>query len=107
LELSVQNLTIFLGTAFLLGGAIYRYVIKRRQLSVGNGLTLIVLSYAAAAGIIYMIGGIDFVFLNSSLLGFTSKDLKVVVIIGSVAGIFVAYYFFQDFLRRGSGNGGN
>ena len=102
MELSAQNLTIFVGTAFLFAGAIYRYKVKHFKLSVGNGLTLIALSYVAAGGFVYMLRGIDFVFFNSSLLSSTSEDVKVLVIIGSAAGIFATYYYFRDFLiRRG------
>ncbi len=100
MESSAQNLTIFVGTAFLFAGAIYRYKIRHFKLSVGNGLTLIALSYVAAGGFIYMSRGIDFTFFNSSLLSFTSEDVKVFVIVGSAAGIFVTYYHFRDFLRR-------
>lgn len=89
-----------MGTALLILGAIYRYKVKRFPITLGNGLTLIVLSYFVGASIIMIIGGIDFVFFDSSLLGFGSGEIKVLVIVGSLAGLYVILYFFRDFLRR-------
>ncbi len=100
MQISITDLTVLLGTLFLLIGIVYRYKLKHFSLFVGDGLLLIVLSYAASAGIVYMVGSIDFVFFNASLLGFTYEEIKVPVLIGALAGIWVAYYFFRDFMRR-------
>jgi len=58
------------------------------------------LSYLVGASIVFIMGGIDFVFFDSSILGFGSKEIKVLVIVGSVAGLYVILYFFRDFLNR-------
>lgn len=102
MELS-QSLTIYVGTLLLILGAIYRYKVKHFPITLGNGLTLIVLSYFVGASIVFTIGGIDFVFFASWLLGFGSKQIEVLVIVGSLAGLYVIIYFFRDFLTRNRG----
>ena len=98
--MSAQNLAVFVGTAFLVFGAFYRYKIRHIPLGLGDGLILICLSYVAAGSIIYVLGGIDFVFFNSSFLGYASKDVKVLVLIGSLGSLYVVYYYFCNFLRQ-------
>ena len=100
MNLSYWPIGVYLGAALLLGGILYKYVIKRDKFDIGQLLLLIVYSLIAGNGFLLMFKGLDFVFFDSRLLGnIDPGEMKGIISIGSLTGIAAIAYLFTKYLR--------
>ncbi len=101
LHFSSNILTGLVGVILLIGGAIYRYKIKKyRPNDTGNVLNLIGISFVTSLAILYMLGSIDFFFNEAAILDFGVDDLKIAALVGSLIFGYLAFDRFIRFLRN-------
>jgi hypothetical protein len=80
-------LIIVFTIAYIAGGTYYRYWVVRAKFELGYYLLFMFVSYSAALGTVYFLGGLDFGFNQSRLLGYELKHMIPVIFIGSLGAL--------------------
>ncbi len=94
--------TGLLGIILTVGGAIYRYMVKKNKLSERNIATLTALSFGTSLAIIYMLGSIVFCFFNNAgILHFGVDDLKLGALAAYLFLVILAVYRYIKFIIKG------
>jgi len=105
LYFSSNILAGLVGVILLIGGAVYRYKLKKyRPNDTGNVLNLIGISFVTSLAVLYMLGSIDFFFNEATILSFGVDDLKIAALVGSSIFGYLALDRFVKFLRHNGRN---
>ena len=97
--LSTNILTIIITSLFIICGTYYRYWVIKAKFELGYYVIFLFLAFSAATGAVYFLGGLDFIFNNSSLLHYNIDSMKPIIFVGSLGSIIAGIIIFLIFLR--------
>ena len=95
-------LGVCIGFIALIVGVVIRYGYKHQKLNIGDVIVLIVYSFITGISLVFLVKGFDYIFSGwlypTPIFNISIADMKGLIVIGSLSGIFAICYFFWKYL---------